>query len=230
MPTIKYTKWQPVLLLLFCFVTLAFTVPGGEPTRKIQNQSFKSGEKLHYRVHYGFINAAEATIDIDHELHQVNDRPCYKVNVFSKTTGSFDFFLRIRDTWRTYIDTTSIVPQKFFRNIEEGKYRKKETVIFDQNRHVAAVNNNEYKVPAQVQDIVSGFFYLRTFDFNRIKTGDNIKLSGFFDEELFNMDIVFKGRETIQTEFGNMKVLRLTPVLPKKQALRWPRCCIGVPL
>jgi len=190
--------------------------------RDVDNSSFTTGEKLNYRVHYGIINAAESVIDVAPEIHKVNERPCYKVNVFGKTVGSFDFFLRIRDTWRSYIDTTAIVPQKFFRNIEEGKYRKKETVIFDHGKQLAMVEGEQYKVPTNVQDLVSGFFYMRTLDFNKYKPGDHIKVTGFFDDEIFNFDVVYKGRETVETKVGNIRCLKLTPQMPKNQLFDGP--------
>src|SRR5688572_25972815 len=84
-------------------LAIAGFTEANDPQRRIDNDSFTTGEKLHYKVHYGFINAAESVIDIDNQVHTINGRPCYKVNVFGKTVGSFDFFLRIRDTWRSYV-------------------------------------------------------------------------------------------------------------------------------
>src|SRR5690606_7639840 len=149
----------PLFLVLIVVAGFTFSsFSARDSMRKLDNESFTSGEKLDYIVHYGLINAAEATIDVDKNIQVINNRPCYKVNVFGKTTGSFDFFLKVRDTWRSYIDTTSIVPQRFHRNIEEGKYRKKENIMFDHYKNVATVEDkkatNTYKVPENVQDIV----------------------------------------------------------------------------
>ena len=190
--------------------------------RKVENESFTSGEKLHYRVHYGFIDAAESTVEVDNNIQEVNERPCYKVNVHGHTVGSFDFFLRIRDTWRSYIDTAALVPHKFYRNIEEGKYRKKETVTFDHERSLALIDskdkkNSEYKMPRNVQDIVSGFYFLRTVDLNSYKPGQKINVSGFFAEELFSMDVTYKGKEVLSTDMGKIKVHRLVPVMPENK-------------
>jgi hypothetical protein len=33
--------------------------------RTVQNEAFKRGEKLTYRIHYGFIDAAIATIEVE---------------------------------------------------------------------------------------------------------------------------------------------------------------------
>lgn len=198
--------------------------------RTIPNQSFTKGETLNYKVHYGLINAAEATIVLSDDLHRVNERPCYKATVTGRTTGSFDFFLRIRDTWRSYIDTTSILPQKFFRNIEEGNYRKKEIVDFDHERDMAMVESRKkdkdtprrgtYKVPDNIQDIVSGFYFLRTINYDQRRPGEIIKVKGFFDDKVFDMDVVYKGREVVETKAGDIRVLHLVPKMPSNKLFR----------
>jgi len=212
----------PVLLVLL--VAFGFAVSGFESRdtmRRLENDSFTSGEKLEYKVHYGLINAAEAVIDIDNDIQTINNRPCYKVNVFGKTTGSFDFFLRVRDTWRSYIDTVSIVPQRFHRNIEEGKYRKKENIMFDHYKNLATVEGkketNTYKVPDNVQDIVSGIYYLRTLDYDKRKVGEPIRIQGFFDEEVFDFTVTYRGKTTVETKAGNIKAIRLVPKMPKNK-------------
>ena len=212
----------PLFLVLLVGFGFAFSGFGSRDTmRRLENDSFTSGEKLDYIVHYGLINAAQATIDVDNDIQMINNRPCYKVNVFGKTTGSFDLFLKVRDTWRSYIDTTSIVPQRFHRNIEEGKYRKKENIMFDHYKNLATVEDkketNTFKVPDNVQDIVSGVYYLRTLDYDKRKMNETIKIQGFFDDEVFDFTVTYKGKETVDTKAGKIKAIKLVPKMPKNK-------------
>ncbi|PSR54351.1 DUF3108 domain-containing protein [Adhaeribacter arboris] len=182
-----------------------------------ERPSFTTGETLKYKVHYGLINAAEAEIEIAPDIHRVNDRPCYRANVFGKTVGSFDFFIRIRDTWRSYIDTSLMVPQKYHRNVEEGKYRKKENVTFNHNVHTALVETKQVlnlKVPDRVQDVVSGFYYLRTLNLDRYRVGDVIRIKGYFYKKVYDMQVVYKGRETVETKAGTFRAFKLVPKMP----------------
>ncbi|SHK34325.1 Protein of unknown function [Hymenobacter psychrotolerans DSM 18569] len=222
-------RWLLSTLLVLPAIGLLAFGPA-DTLRSIPNHSFTSGEVLQYKVHYGLINAAEATIEVDNSLHRINDRLCYKATVTGRTTGSFDFFLRIRDTWRSYIDTTSIVPQKFFRNIEENNYRKKETVDFDHARDMAEVEKRgrdkndvkrgSYKVPDNVQDLVSGFYYLRTLNYDQRRVGEVIRVQGFFDEEVFTMEVTYRGRETVQTKAGAIRAIRLVPKMPSNKLFK----------
>lgn len=216
-------KFSPLILLILV-ITVGFVTK--DRLRTIPNESFSSGEVLKYKVHYGPITAAEAVIDVAPSLHMVNGRPCYRATVTGKTNSSFDLFIRIRDTWQSYIDTAAIVPQRSFRNIEEGSYRKRETVDFNHANNTALVEKKrkeenketkKYKIPDHVQDIVSGFYYLRTFDYDKMRVGDKINVQGFFDEDNFNMEVTYRGKEVVDTKAGKIKAIKLTPKMPKNE-------------
>ncbi|HEY4650084.1 MAG TPA: DUF3108 domain-containing protein [Pontibacter sp.] len=219
-------KLFPVILLLV-IVLSAFATK--DRMRTIRNESFSTGEVLKYKVRYGPIVAAEATIDISDNLHTINGRPTYRATVYGRTTNSFDLFIKVRDTWQSYIDTAAIVPHRFYRNIEEGSYRKKETVDFDHYSNTAAVKmkkkkdpekNSTHKVTDNIQDIVSGFYYLRTLNYDNMRKGEKFNIKGFFDEEIFDMEVTYKGHETVNTRSGKMKAIKLVPKMPKNEMFK----------
>ena len=194
--------------------------------RSIDNTSFKKGEVLRYKVHYGFINAATAQMTISPDIYDIHNRKCYKIEVIGRSVGMFDLFLRIRDTWGTYLDTASIITHKFYRKIEEGKYRKHEIVDFDHPNKLARVRTfhnkkkqwrpeETFKIPENVQDLVSGYYYLRTIDFSNLKEGDLVKIDAFFDDELYDFTIRFIGREVLKTKLGKIRSLVMAPVMPE---------------
>ncbi|WP_347157668.1 DUF3108 domain-containing protein [Pontibacter chitinilyticus] len=219
-------KFFPVILLIL-FVAFGFVAK--EWMRVVPNESFSTGEVLKYKVHYGPITAAEAVIDVSPMIHQVNERPCYRATVYGKTTNSFDLFIRVRDTWQSYIDTAAILPHRSFRNIEEGNYRKRETVDFNHYSNVASVEKKKkskpketgsYKIPDNVQDIVSGMYYLRTIDYDKLRPGDKVNVKGFFDEETFDMQVIYKGREVVSTKAGDFRAIKLVPKMPANKMFK----------
>lgn len=191
-----------------------------------KNITFGPGEVLKYKVHYGFVNAAIARMEISDEIQYVNGKPCFKIDIFGESIGMFDLFLRIRDNWGTLLDTSTVVPQRFYRHIEEGKYRKHEVIDFDhksQHAKVKVFHNKkqqwkpveEYSIPHNVQDLVSGYYYLRTLDFKNLKSGDIVKVNAFFDKELYDFNIRIVGREEVKTNLGVIRSIVLSPIMPK---------------
>ncbi len=181
---------------------------------------FATGEHLEYRVHYGFINAAEATVDVSSKIHQVNSRPCYRVDVSGRTTGAFDLVTRVRDSWQSYIDTSTILPQEFHMSQREGKYRKDQEVKFDRSSDKIlskdADATKEHRAPDNIHDLISGYYYLRTIDFNRMREGDAVSVKAFYDNEFYDMRVKYLGRDVVKTKFGSINVFKITPMLPNK--------------
>lgn len=200
----------------------------GEAARVVPQNSFGRGETIRYRVHYGFINAAEATIETSGRLERINERPCYQATVTGRTTGSFDYFLRIRDQWRSYIDTASILPMRATRDIAEKNYRKKETVNFDHLRDLAEVHEQKkdrekrttVKILNNAQDMVSGFYFLRTLNYERLKPGDVLKVPGFLEGDSYVLEVTFRGREITETKAGAIRTIKLTPKMPANKLFR----------
>ncbi|KAA0988954.1 DUF3108 domain-containing protein [Dyadobacter aurulentus] len=186
--------------------------------RVVPNKSFGTGERVEYRVHYGFINAAEARVEISKNVSMINNRPCYRVNVTGRTVGAFDLISKVRDTWRSYIDTTAILPQMFERQIQENKYRKEEKVLFNHQKDqaVASVKDETktFAVPNNIHDIISGYFYLRTVNFDKVSEGEIIEVPTFFDGEVYKLRVRYVGKDVIKTKFGRTRVLRLNPLIP----------------
>jgi len=192
--------------------------------RRVVNNSFGPGEHLEYRVHYGFLNAAEAIVDVSPTLYKVNDRPCYRVNVDGRTVGAFDLVTRIRDTWRSYIDTSAILPQKFYTNLQENSYRKEENVTFyHETNTVKAEERTEkdvFNVPDNVHDLISGYYFLRTIDFSKISSGQVIEVPAFYDDTVYHMKVRYRGKDVVKTKQGKINVLKLNPVLPQNKLFK----------
>jgi hypothetical protein len=190
-----------------------------------QKITFKPGEKLTYRVHYGFITAGEAVMEVNKKKQTVNGNECIQIDIFGSTAGFFDYVMRIRDNWGTYFNPKTMMPERFYMNIEEGRYRKYEVVDFLRHEDSVFVTNfdkvtkepnrfTKYWIPDHSFDMVSGSYILRTFDYSKLKPGDIINLEGFFDKELYNMNIVYEGKELIKTDLGKIMAIKLTPEMP----------------
>lgn len=212
------------LILAIITLSIYFSFKQYEQNRVIPNHSFCTGEKVEYRVHYGFINAAEAKVEIAKSVSVINNRPCFKVNATGRTVGAFDLISRVRDTWRSYIDTSAILPHMFERQIQENKYRKDERVMFNHNKDQAISSEKDetktFNVPNNIHDIISGYFFLRTINFEKVSEGEVIEVPTFFDGEIYKLRVRYSGKDVIKTKFGKTRVLRLNPIIPHNKLFK----------
>ncbi len=210
---------RALIILISGLVSLSFV--SEQPYRSIPNNSFNKGEFLEYRVHYGFITAGKGTMEVSNKLYRINDRICYKIDTKGRTVGSFKYFMRVNDLWRSYIDTSAFVSQKFYRHIEENNYRKDEEVFYDhQANNVRVVDkkrkiDKKYNVPDNAQDMISGYYFLRTVDFSKLNSGDTLTVPGFLEEESYELKLVYRGKGVVRNRLGKINVLKLTPIMPE---------------
>ena len=113
----------------------------------------------------------------------------YHVVGDGKTKASYDWIYRVRDKYESYIDTATLQPLKFIRNVDEGGYKNYESITFNRTANTAVTNSGVFKVPDCIQDVLSAMYYARNIDFSKYKFDDRIPFKMFLDNEVFNMYI-----------------------------------------
>lgn len=195
------------------------------------SEAYTFGEELNFEVSYGWLNLADAKMQISKKVQESNNKPHYKIDVFGKTKGAATIFGKVNDNWGTFIDMETKLPTLSYRHIEEGKYRKHELVYFDQDSNKAIMElydkdnkrlkeKKEFELPGQVQDLVSGFYYLRTQDLRNLKEGESVNIKGFFDKEIYNIKLIYEGTETLETNLGKKETYIFSPQLPRNKLFR----------
>ncbi|MBC8035204.1 MAG: DUF3108 domain-containing protein [Chitinophagaceae bacterium] len=208
-------KRQLILAFLLVFTTLHLNA--GDDPCSIHNTAYKNTEFINFKVFYTlagvYIGAGEANFNIT--LERMNNRPVYHVIGDGKTYSFYDSFFKVRDRYETFIDTATLLPQKFIRVIDEGGYKKNQNVTFNHTARTAITNEGVFKVPACVQDVVSSIYYARNINYNRYKKDDKIPFTMFLDNEVFNLYIRYMGKETIKTKYGKFRTIKIKPLLVK---------------
>jgi hypothetical protein len=183
----------------------------------IKNTAFQAGEQVTFHVYYSvvgtYIHAGTATFTTTLETYA--NKPVYHVVGDGKTKSSYDWIYRVRDKYETYFDTATLQPYKFIRNVDEGGYKKYETVTFNKTANTAVTNSGVFKVPICVQDVLSAMYYARNIDFSKYKVDDRIPFKMFLDNEVFDMYIRYLGKETVKTQYGKFKAIKFKPLLLK---------------
>ncbi|HXB94321.1 MAG TPA: DUF3108 domain-containing protein [Puia sp.] len=182
----------------------------------IRNTAFKAGESLTYKVYYTVAGlhvaaAGEATFNTGLERFQGKD--CYHVVAEGKSYPFYDKFYRVRDKYESYIDTGTLQPYKFIRNVDEGGYKTYENVSFIKAAGTAVTNAGVYHVPDCIQDVLSASFYARNIDFNKYKPGDKILFDMFLDRQVNHLYIRYLGKETVRTDYGKFRTIKFKPLL-----------------
>jgi len=166
----------------------------------IENNAFQGGEKLVYKLYYNWkfvwIPAGEVTFDV------VENEDNFEVFVKGKTYPSYNSFFEVDDRFYSKMDKETLLPQEFLRDIVEGSYLKYDSISFDQSTQNAktflgkteeTVETKDWNLGECMQDMVSILYHVRNFDFDTKKKGHKFPVKIFFDEEIFDLDVEYKG-------------------------------------
>jgi hypothetical protein len=199
---------------------VTFTIKAKAPDDEfcgIRNTAFEAGEEISYTVYYAvagiYIDAGSAIFS--NTLEKMNNRMVYHVAGVGKTNPSYDWIYKVRDKYESYIDTTTLQPLKFLRNVDEGGYKKYENITFNRAANTAVTTEGVFKVPNCIQDVLSAVYYARNIDFAKYQPNDKIPFSMFLDNEVFNMYIRYLGKETVKTKYGKFRAIKFKPLLIK---------------
>lgn len=200
--------WSILIFCFFCFTPIAL----GDKIPPVSGSlPFKDGEFLKYKLHYGFITGGSASISLKQE--KFDNKDVFHSVVVGKTTGLVDKIFRVKDVFESYFDVRTTLPFKAVRNVSEGSYKLLENVTFDRHANIIISDRKGVvKVPDKSLDIVSAFFYLRRINFSNYKVGDMVYIDTYFDGH-FPFYVVYKGKETIDTELGRIRCLKFVPIV-----------------
>ena len=183
-----------------------------------QDSPYISGEKVTYDIHYGFINAGIATLELNATVE--DGKEALHSYFLAKTTGVADVLFKVRDIYQSYINPETELPFKSIRDISEGRYKKYNVVLFDHDtRKDSAILNSELtgKHIAQkgIHDILSCFYYFRkNYLANNypFKKGEMITIMTWFTDELYPIKMIYVGTEEVRTRAGKMLCYKFNPV------------------
>ena len=197
---------------LIIMMTALSTAAQIDEFRKVENKAFTAGEKLTYDVKYGFVTAGIAEMAIP-KIKRISGRDAYNVVFRVNTVPAFDIFFKVRDRYETYIDVEGIFPWRFEQHIREGGFTKDFSAFFDQRRGKAKTSKGSFDIPPYVNDIVSALYLFRTLEFSDKKEGDIIHLENFYNDKVYPLDVVYKGKETITVDAGEFDCFIVEPLV-----------------
>ena len=182
----------------------------------VKHKAFQVGEKLRYRVTYGFMDAGEATLELKSTTKKGDGRELIHAVGIGKTLGGFNTFYRVFDKYETFFDKSGVFPWFFKRRVDEGGYKISQDYSFKQaDNKVVTDKGKTFKIPSGTQDMISAFYYARTLDLSNIKKGKTFEFKVFMDDEVFNLKIRYLGTENISVRKGTFKCYKFGPVMQK---------------
>jgi hypothetical protein len=170
---------------------------------------FGEGEKLVFSVQYSLVTAGDATLEV-RNLAQIDGRTCYRVLSDARTNKFFSALFKVRDRFESYIDTTELYSLRYEKHIREGRFKRDEKVVFDQDAHTATYDDKVVAIAPRTQDVLSALYYTRTLP---LEVGQAITLANHTDGKNYPLVVKVHRRETVTVDAGTFDCLVVEPIL-----------------
>jgi hypothetical protein len=187
-----------------------------------ENVAYQGGEHLVYKAYYNWqfvwVSAGEADFKI------IDKGDTYDIKVYGRTYKSYDAFFRVRDYFHTVIDKKTLFPKYFTRIVEEGKYRKFDSLVFNRESQSAVSFNGRTKATATkkyinihdcTHDLLSVLYFMRNIDVNAYKVGQFIPTRILFDEAIYPIKVRYEGKTKNHhiKDVGTFNTIKVIPDL-----------------
>ncbi|WP_250432399.1 DUF3108 domain-containing protein [Hanstruepera flava] len=203
-----------IVALLVCYANLLTA----------QNTAVSSNEKLTFTAAYNMSGIMTDLAEVTMETKSVKTSKATLLHLKCKATtySKWDNFFKIRDLYESYVSPTTLKPYLYKRDINEGGYykfmqytfkhktntveslkrkRRKDGTTWDEKKKIS--------INSGTNDIVTTIYSIRNLNLDNASSGKTFNLKVIFDNAEYNITLIYKGKETLNTAIGNKSCHKL---------------------
>jgi Protein of unknown function (DUF3108) len=175
--------------------------------------AFQPGENLSYKVKYGFVTGAEATIKVEDSPLKFEGQPVYHIIAEGKTAGTLDIFYKVRSRYESYVDENTLLPYFYAENRHESSYKHSDNVTFNHINNTIKAGKGIFPFTGKVFDFVSAYYFARCIDVSKLKIGEKLDMAYFLDDGVHSLSITYMGKEKVKCSMGTFNCLKFNPTI-----------------
>ena len=186
----------------------------------VENNAFSIGEKLTFKVRYGFVRAGTATMSVLKET-EINGHPVYQIQTTAESVSPFSWVYKVDDVVNSFMDKNGLFSWRFEKILREGSYEIDMYVDYLPEDSLAKIHTIRYKdeteekryevkVPPFAMDVLASFYYVRT---KPLRIGDIISMVNHDNKKVYDLEVHVYMREEIDTAAGTFRCLKVEPLL-----------------
>lgn len=198
-------------LLLIIIIAISF-LSKGKAQCEISHRVFRPGEMAVYKAYYNWNFIWLEAADVQFKVKNFEDSRFFDLESIGNSLKKHDWFFMVRDTFRSRIDSYTLLPYSFHRKTHEGAYKvnnKYQFNYFDSTVFTETYNSENdsarhtFALPRCTFDVLSAIYYTRSLDFDNLSEYDKIPVKVLIDNEFNDLYVRYLGKEDIVTRMGD---------------------------
>ncbi len=195
----------------------------GRVTPVHDNNAFIVGEKLSFKIRYGFITAGSSEMRVL-ERRKRDGRDILFLQTRAKSNGTFDWIYKVRDEVNTHIDYNGLFPYHYAKKLREGGYKADlftdynhadslayvEFIRYKDDDEIKKHEKNDTKISPFIHNVLSALYFMRTRD---IEVGKSRYVKVLEKTKIYDLEIRIYRREVIEVDAGKFRCIVVEPLL-----------------
>ena len=188
-----------------------------------QNKAFSLGERLIFKIRYGFIKAGIAEMKVV-SIEEMGNQKYYHIQTTARSASGFDWIYKVRDEINVFLDYDRLYPIRFEKKLREGSYKADlfvdydhkdslahvEFIRYEKNMDIRKIKKDTIKIPPYVNDVLSAFYLIRNQD---LKVGKPVFLTTNENDKVYDLEIQVYKKEIVEVEAGKFRCIKIEPRL-----------------
>jgi len=172
-----------------------------------------AGEQLSYKIHWGFVSVAKSTTK--NSWVTEGDEKFISIVTRTKSNNYLRKLYPVDDWLESIIDPVSLLPRRFSKRLNEGRYHCDEMTFFDHEKKTANFSRFDrgrmitYPIEAQTRDLISFMHHMRNVQFPE---NSRLEHHVMADEKVYDLTLNTYEVENIKTKhWGKIPCIRIIP-------------------
>ena len=181
-----------------------------EERQRFARVPWRIGEYFQFSIDWNGLNGGSSLMQVQN-LHTVDGHRVYRIVTKAESNSFVSRFYKVRDRAESFIDAESLISRRFVKHLREGGFKQDIDVRFDQEQKKAVyAGGPTLDVPAQVHDVLSAFYYVRT---RPLTIGSSFTIPTHDNRKSYEMEVKVHKRERIEVPAGKFDCILVEPVL-----------------
>lgn len=181
------------------------------------------GEKLTFKIRYGFIRAGTAKMSIlSREDYKGQD--AIHIQTTATNVSAFRWIYKVDDILNIYVNPKTMLPLYFEKKLREGSYKadlyidysyadslaKGRFIRYHGDMSIRKEKKFEVDLRSSVHDVLTAFYFVRT---QPLLVGESIEVTAHERQKIYDLEVKVYRKEVVDTEAGKFRCLLIEPLL-----------------
>ncbi len=192
-------------------------------TDSIPSNPLSIGEKLTFKIRYGFIRAGTAEMKIMSKS-DFEGQEAIHIQTTARSIPAFNWIYKVKDILNIYVDAKTLMPIYLEKKLREGSYKadlfinysfvdslaKGQFIRYENDMSIKKEVKFDIALKDKIYDVLTAFYYIRT---QPLIVGEEIGVTAHEKQKVYDLQVKVYRKEIVETEAGKFRCLMVEPLL-----------------